>query len=176
MDSQNPVGLLVCDKPVEERKILAPNLRYNTVNNRMICSLNHSLSIQVGLSSRVGAEWEASNVVGLSSGLNLLLGLPNPGSFRVGVHDAGNGAVVDVPVSLADVLNRCDTLLLGLVRQHSSEGDISNYADVGNLGAVFLVNDNAASLVGFDTNVLETKAGGVGSTANSDKDNVGIEL
>lgn len=47
---------------------------------------------------------------------------------------------------------------------------------MGDLGAVFLVNDDAASLVGFDADVLEAEASGVGSTADGDEDDICVKL
>jgi hypothetical protein len=47
---------------------------------------------------------------------------------------------------------------------------------VRNLGAVFLVDDQAASLVNLETDVVKTKSRGVRAAADSDEDNIGVEL
>jgi hypothetical protein len=62
------------------------------------------------------------------------------------------------------------------VRKHRSEGAVTDGADVGNLGAVLLVDDEAAPLVALETNVVETKTVGVGAAADSDKDDIGVKL
>lgn len=92
------------------------------------------------------------------------------------VHDTRDSAVVDVAVSLADVFNGRDTFLLGLVRQHSAEGDVADHTDVWDLGAIFLVDDDAATLIGLDADVFEAEAGGIGAAADSDEDDVCVEL
>lgn len=92
------------------------------------------------------------------------------------VHNTGNSAVVNVAVSLANVLDSGDTLLLGLVRQHSTEGNITDHTDMRDLCAVLLVNDDTAALVGLNTDVLEAKAGSVGSATDGDEDDVSVKL
>ena len=57
------------------------------------------------------------------------------------VHDAGNAVVVDVAVALCDVFDAGDGFLLGFVRQHGAKGAVADDADVGELGAEFLVDD-----------------------------------
>lgn len=51
----------------------------------------------------------------------------------------------------------------------------SNNADVRSLCAVFLVNDQAALLVGLEANVLQSQSGGVWATADGNQDNIGIQ-
>lgn len=152
VDSQNAISLLISNE------------------------LDHTLSIQVGLGARVGREGEAGDVVRNAGSLDLSLGLTNPSGLGVGVHDAGNGAVVDVAVALGYVLDGGNTLLLGLVGQHGAEGGVTDGTDVGDLGAVLLVDDDAATVVNIDTEVLETETGGVGATTNGDENDIGVEL
>ena len=69
----------------------------------------------VDLGAAVGGEGEGTHAV-----LDLLLFqfrlvLSHPGDFGVGIHDRGNGAVVDVPVALLDVFHTRHRLLFGLV-------------------------------------------------------------
>jgi len=138
--------------------------------------LDHSLVVQVGLGPGVSGKGESTDVVLLAGGLDLLLGLADPGGLRVSVHHAGDGAVVDVAISLGDVFNSGDTLLLGLVGQHGTEGSVTDCTDVGNLGAVLLVDDNTAPLVDLDSNVLQAEAIGIGTTSDGNKDNICIKL
>ena len=138
--------------------------------------LNHTLSVEVGLGAGVGAEGEGADLVGDTGLLELLLGLANPGNLGEGVHDRGDAAVVNVAVTLLDVLDGSNGLLLSLVGKHGAEGDITNAADVGDLGAVLGVDDDAAALILLETNVLEAETLGVGTAADSDKDNITLEL
>jgi len=54
------------------------------------------------------------------------------------------------------------------VGEHGTEGAIANDADVGEFGAVLLVDYEAASVVDFEANVFEAKAGCVGPAADGD--------
>lgn len=148
----------------------------NTVGLGVGDHLDHTLSVEVGLGAGVGAEGEGTDAVGDTGLLELLLGLANPGNLGEGVHDRGNAAVVDVAVTLLDVLNGSNGLLLGLVGKHGAEGDITNAANVGDLGAVLGVDDDTAALVLLEANVLEAETLGVGAAANSDKNDVTLEL
>lgn len=92
------------------------------------------------------------------------------------VHDARDGAVVDVAVTLFDVFNRCDGFFFGFMGEHGAEGAVTDDADVGEFGAVLLVDYEAAFVVDFEADIFEAEASGVGAAANGDKDNVCIEL
>jgi hypothetical protein len=94
----------------------------------------------------------------------------------MGVHDGGNGSVVDMTVALVDVLDGGDSLLLSLVGKHGSESTVTNGANVGDLGAVLLVDDEAAPLVNLETNVVKTKTGSVWATTDSNKNDIGVKL
>jgi hypothetical protein len=148
----------------------------DTVGLSVSEELHKSVRVGVGLGAGVGAEGERAGLV-LDAGL-LELGfvLADPGDFGVGVHDAGDGAVVDVAVVLGDVLDGGDGLLLGLVGEHGAECAVSDHADVRDLGAVFLVDHETAGFVGLKTNLLEAETGGVRATADGDEADVRIEL
>lgn len=137
--------------------------------------LNNTLSVEVGLRAGVGAEGERTDVVLDAGGLDLGLVLANPGDLGVGVHDGGNGGVVDVTVALLDVLDGGNSLLLSLVGQHGTEGNITNDADVGDLGTELLVDDETTTVVLVNANVLNVKTVGVRATANGNENNIGIE-
>jgi len=62
------------------------------------------------------------------------------------------------------------------VGEHGTECDVSNDTDVGDLGAVLLVDDDAAAVVGLETDVLQTETGGVGTATDGDEDNVCLKL
>lgn len=138
--------------------------------------LDNAFRIHVCLGARVGAEGESTDTVGDLLGLEVLLTLANPGDFGVGVHDGGNAAIVDVAVTLLDVFDNSDSLLLGLVGKHRAESSVSDTTNVRDLGAVFGVDDNTAALIKLHTNVLKTETLSVRATANGDEDDLGIKL
>jgi hypothetical protein len=138
--------------------------------------LDQTVGVGVGLGARVGAEGEGASLVLDAGLLELSLVLADPGDFGVGVHDARDGAVVDVTVVLGDVLDGGDSLFLGLVGEHGAECAVADHADVRDLGAVLLVDDEAAAVVGLKTDLLETETCGVGTTADGDEADVGVEL
>ena len=92
------------------------------------------------------------------------------------VHNAGDGAIVDVTVALFDVFDHGHSFLLGFVREHGAEGAVTNDADVGEFGAVLLVNDKAAFVIDLEANIFEAKSGGVGAAADSNEDDVCVKL
>lgn len=138
--------------------------------------LDKTLGVEVGLRARVGGEGEGADLVLDAGSLDLGLVLADPGDLRVCVHDRGDDAVVDVTVTLRNVLDGGDGLLLSLVGKHGAEGAVTDDADVGNLGAVLVVDDQAALVVGLDTNVLNAEAGGVRTTANGNENNICVDL
>jgi len=137
--------------------------------------LDETLGLEVGLSAGVGAEGEGADAVLDARGLHVGLVLTDPGDLRVGVHDARDGTVVDVAVALLDELDHGDGLLLGLVRQHGAESAVTDDADVGNLSAVLLVNDQAALLVLLNADVLQAETLGVRSATDGDQNDIGLE-
>lgn len=131
--------------------------------------------VEVGLCSGVGAEWEGSDSVFDAGSLDFGFVLANPGDFRVGIHDAGDSGVVNVPVALFDIFDGSDGLFFGLVGQHGTESAVTDNTDVRSLGAIFLVNHQSTLVVSLEANIFKTEAFGVWSTSNSDEDNVRIK-
>ena len=163
--------------------------------------LDGSLRVGVRLGSRVGEEGELASLVLDTLLLEVLLSLtakfgkskseqlgavknenesghhsPNPCDLRVCVDDRRNGLVVDVTVAGLDNLDSGNTLLFGLVRQHGAKGGVTNALDALAGSVVLVVNDDAASLVLLNTNSLEVEALGHRSSADSDKNDVGVKL
>jgi hypothetical protein len=81
-----------------------------------------------------------------------------------------------VAVTLLDVLDDSDGLLLSLVGKHRAEGDITNTSDVGDLGSVLGVDNDTAAVIVLKTDVLKAEASGVGSSADSNENNIGLNL
>jgi hypothetical protein len=138
--------------------------------------LDETVGVGVGLGAGVGAEGERPGLVLDAGLLELGLVLADPGDLGVSVHDAGDGAVVDVAVVLGDVLDGGDSLLLSLVGKHGAECAVTDDANVRDLGAVLLVDHEAATVVGLKTDLLEAETGGVGATTDGDEADVSIEL
>jgi hypothetical protein len=84
-----------------------------------------------------------------------LLVLTDPCDFGVRVHDGGNRAVVDMTIALVHVLDGSNGLLLSLVGKHRAESAVADGTDVRNLGAVLLVDDQAAPLVRLETDIVK---------------------
>lgn len=82
------------------------------------------------------------------------------------VHDRRDGVVVDVAVTLCDILNRGDRLLFGFVREHGAKGAVTDDADVREFGAVLFINDEPAFIVNIEADVLETETRCVRAPAN----------
>lgn len=137
--------------------------------------LDDTLGLEVGLGTGVGAEWEGTDAVVDTGGLDFSLVLANPRDFGVSVHDAGDSAVVDVAVALLDVLDGGNTFLLSLVGKHGAERAVTDDTDVGVLGAVLLVDHQTALLVLLNSGVLQAETLGVGATANGDQDDISVQ-
>lgn len=138
--------------------------------------LDDPLRLEVRLRSGVGGEGEGAHAVFDALVLQLRFVLPHPGHLGVGVHDRGDGAVIDVPMAFGNVLYRRHRFLLCLVGEHGAEGAVADDSDVGVLGAVLLVDHEPTFVVDVETDVLETEAGGIWSTADCYEDDIGIKL
>jgi hypothetical protein len=62
------------------------------------------------------------------------------------------------------------------VGKHGTKGNVTNSADVLDLSAVLLVDDQAATVVSFETDVVESKTGSVGTAADSDENDISVKL
>ena len=148
----------------------------NTVSLSLGQELDLTLGIEVGLGTRVCREGELANLVLDTRSLELLLGLADPSNLRVGVHNRGNSLVVDVAVTLADVLNSGTSLLFGLVCEHRSESDVTDTLDVLDGRIELIVDDDATLVVEFHTSGFEVETVGKWPPADGDQDDVRLEL
>lgn len=177
---------ILCARTVLQRKCTLRNhlsrIRSHNVNTqnavrlRISQEFHQTVGIQIRLCSAVCAEGECSDLVLHAGFFQFCLVLADPGDFGVGVHDRGDGVVVNVAVVLCDEFNGCDGFFFSLVCEHRSECAIANHANVWDLGAVFGVDDKTAAVVGFDANVLEAEALCVRAAADGDEDDVCFEL
>ena len=117
--------------------------------------LDHAVRLEIRLGARIGGEGEGARLVFDAGGLDFGFVLPDPRHFGMRVHDGRDGAVVDVAVAFGDVFDGRDGFFFRFVRQHGPEGAVADDADVWELGAVFLVDYQAAFFVGFEPNVFE---------------------
>merc|ERR1719180_265905 len=138
--------------------------------------LDQTVSVIVALGSAVGGKGELSNIVGNSVGLQLLLILANPGHLGVGVDHARHAVVVDVNRTPNHSFAADNCLVLGLVREHGALDDVADGVDVGVDGLEAGVDGYPASVVPLDTNILQSQVVCVGTTANTDQQNIGIHL
>lgn len=60
--------------------------------------------------------------------------------------------------------------------QHRAEGDVTDTFDVLLRGGILVVDDNASLVVHFNSGSLNIEAFGVGPPADSDEDDIGLEL
>ena len=94
----------------------------------------------------------------------------------MGVHDGGDGVVVDVTITFGDVFDGGNGFFFGFVGEHGTEGAVADNTDVGEFGPVLFVDYKTAFVIDFEADVFETKASGIGTAPYGYKDNVGVEL
>ena len=90
------------------------------------------------------------------------------------VHDRWDRVIVDMTVALRDVFNRGDGFLFRLVCEHGAKSTITNDADMWELGAILLIDDEPAFVVDIKANIFKTETGGVGPATNGYKDNIRV--
>ena len=81
-----------------------------------------------------------------------------------------------MPVALFDEFDGRNAFFFRFVCEHGTKGTVADDADVGQFGAVLLVDYEAAFVVDFEADVFETETGGVGATAYGYEDDVRVEL
>lgn len=148
----------------------------NLVSLLLDKELDDTIGVGVGLGTRVGKEGELAHFVVNTLLLELLLVLADPSDLGVSVNDGGDGGVVNVSVTSLDDLDSCNTLLLGLVGKHGTESGVTDALDTLACGVVLVVNNDASTLVLLDSDSLEVEAAGDGSSADGNKNDIGIQL
>ena len=134
---------------------------------RSVCEhLDHAGGIAQRPGAAIGQEGKAAGPVSAPLGLELLLGLADPGDFRVGVDDPGNGVEVHMPMLSGYAFGHRDALLLGLVREHRSSDDIADRPHPGQVGSAVAVNNDRTALVKRQTDRLRVEPLGVGDAAD----------
>ena len=113
-----------------------------------------------------GGEREAAGLVGHALGLELLLGLADPGDLRRGVDHVGDGVEVDVARQAGDQLGHGDAFLEALVRQHRAAHAVTDRPDAVHAGVAVLVHHDLAALVDLHAGALGQQAAGGGTAAH----------
>ena len=129
--------------------------------------LDHAGGVAERARPAVGHERERAGPVGAAGGLQLLLGLADPGDLGAGVDDPRHGVEVDVPVLAGDALGHRDALFLGLVREHRAAHDVADRPDVRQVGPALVVDHDAAALVELQPDGLGIQAGRVRARGRS---------
>ena len=143
---------------------------------RITQKLDHPFRLQIRLRPRIRTERETARPVLDPLFFQLRFVLAHPRDFRVGVHDGGDGVVVDVTGALGDVFDCGDGLFLGFMGEHGAEGAVTDDANVWQFSAVLFIDDEAAFVVKVEVEVFEAETGCVGAAADGDEDDVCVEL
>ncbi len=94
------------------------------VQNRLGCIQRHGVSTHTN----------GRLLVFDASGLEVFLGLANPGAFGVSVNDAGDAVVVNMDAATAHSLNADDSFILCLVGKHWTLDNIADSVDAKKKG------------------------------------------
>lgn len=122
-------------------RIRAHNMNpQNPIRFRIRNKFNHPFRFEIRFRPTIRAKRESARFIFNALFFYLCLVLPDPGDFWMGIHDAGDGVVVDVAVAFGDVFDAGDSFFFGFVREHGAEGAVADYADVGQFGPVLFVD------------------------------------
>ena len=111
-------------------------------------------------------EREAAGLVRDALGLQLLLGLADPGDFRLGVDHPRDGVEVDVARQAGDQLGHRDAFLEALVRQHRAAHAVTHRPHAVDAGVAVRVDHDLAALVELDAGAVGQQALGGGAAAH----------
>src|SRR3989441_11760169 len=126
----------------------------------------YTLSLHDALPISVVGEREAPGPVGDAFGLQLLLGLADPGDLRGGVDHPRDGVVVHVAALPGDDLGHHHALVLALVREHRPAHHVADGVDARQAGAAVLVDLDEALGVQLEADILGAQAIGVRHAAD----------
>ncbi len=138
--------------------------------------LDLALGVQIRLGPRIGEEREPANFILHPILLQVLLGLTNPRHFRMRIYHARNRLIIHVAMSRAYIFSCRDAFLFRLVGEHRSERNITDAFNVRNAGVELVVDHDAPARIDFDADVFEVEALDIWPTADSNENNIGLEL
>src|SRR5574343_613396 len=124
----------------------------------------------------IGQERHLAGLVRDTFGLERLLGLANPGNFRRGVDDPGNGVEVAVTSLASHQLGNHDALFMRLVGQHRATYDVTDSPDARQVGGTMTIDFDEATGIELQANAFGIQAIGVRHTADRDDQAVSIQL
>ena len=93
----------------------------------------------------------------------------------MGVDDVRDDAVVHVARLTGNDLGDGDAFVLGLVGEHRPGDHVADRVDAGDIGLEMSVDGDAAALVERDARLLQPEPLGVGTAADRDQDDVGLD-
>ena len=148
----------------------------NSIGLGVTQELDHTVGLLIALGTGVGTEGEIADFVLDALLLELGLILAHPGDFWMCVHDRGNGSIIDVSVTLGDVLDTRYGFFFGFVSEHRAECAVADDADVREFSPVLLVNYESSLVVCLKSNILQTESSCVWAAADGDQNDVSVEL
>ena len=105
-----------------------------------------------------------------SGGFGFVLGDPDPGDFGVGVGHRGDDGGVEVGVVAGAVLGGDLAFVGGLVGEHGLADDVADGEDVGDVGALLLVDRDETAFVDEHPRRVGADHLAVGAAADGDQD------
>src|SRR5688572_12757351 len=131
-----------------------------------------TVGLAEGQGAAVGAKGENAFAIFDAGRPEVFFGFADRSDFGMGVHDAGNGIVIDVTVAGDKMFDAGDTFFLRFVRQHRAADDIADGEDAGGGGGEVIVNGDAAFVVELDVHGFEAELLRVGLAADGHQDAV----
>ena len=101
---------------------------------------------RIRAAARIGGEGILADLVGNARGLQLFLGLADPGHLGLGVDDRRHEIPVHVALLAGERLDAGDAVLARLVRQHRPVDHVADGVDAGHGGLEMRVDGDAAAL------------------------------
>src|SRR3990167_2748484 len=129
-------------------------------------NLDHAAGIIGSHGPATGGEREGTDVDGNALALQLLLGLADPGDFRMGIDDRWDQVVVHLGLVPGDALGNHHTFFRGLVRQHGAANHVTNGVNARYAAGALVVDIDEAALVQIDTAIGGQQIGGHRTTAD----------
>mmetsp|Transcript_18098 Transcript_18098/g.33046 ORF Transcript_18098/g.33046 Transcript_18098/m.33046 type:complete len:347 (-) Transcript_18098:429-1469(-) len=138
--------------------------------------LDHAFGALHDTGTAIGHEGELANLVVDALLLGLILTEADHSDFGVGVADGRDGGVVHVTHLAGDVLDACDSILLGLVGKHRTMDNVSDGVDTLDIGLEVFVDLNASALINADANSIRAKPSEVGTTTDGDEADIALDF
>ena len=129
----------------------------------------------VRAAARIGGERILADLVGNARGLELFLGLADPGHLGLGVDHGRHEIPVHVALLPGQRLDAGDAVLARLVRQHRPVDHVANGVDAGHRCLEVAVDGDAAAVREFHAHLVEPETGHVGTPPDRHQHDIGLE-